>query len=106
MPEVIQRKYFVDLFFKQSYAVLFANFVIPLPVAYIFRDALPAAWIGSWILALYVLTLGRVLLSRRYFASADRLSQPETWAWRAALLSWRSVLPAAIRNCWSSLAWC
>ncbi|MBH3426259.1 hybrid sensor histidine kinase/response regulator [Pseudomonas alkylphenolica] len=93
MPEVIQRKYFVDLLFRQSYAVLFANFVIPLPVAYIFRNALPLAGIVAWILAMYALTLCRVLHAKRYFSqSASRVEHPQTWGWHAAVLSWLASL--------------
>lgn len=93
MPEVIQRKYFVDLLFRQSYAVLFANFVIPLPVAYIFRDALPLAGIVAWILAMYALTLCRVLHAKRYFSqAASRVVHPQTWGWHAAVLSWLASL--------------
>jgi signal transduction histidine kinase/CheY-like chemotaxis protein len=100
MTEVIQRKYFVDLLFRQSYGVLFANFVIPLPVAYIFRHALPLTWIVTWIGAMYVLTLSRVLLSRSYFAQRHlQAEQALRWGWRATLLSWLSSL------LWGVLGW-
>ena len=101
MPEIIQRKYFVDLLFRQSYAVLFANFVIPLPVAYVFRHAVPLSWIIGWILAMYGLTAIRLLLSRTYFSQSPRIDhhQAQQWGWRASALSWMSSL------LWGVLGW-
>ena len=94
MPDAIQRKYLADLLFRQSQAVLLANFVIPLPVAYILRDALPIGGSALWIAVMYLLTACRVLQSRRYFTqhsppTGTRLKQ---WVWLAALLSWLSSL--------------
>lgn len=96
MPQTIQRKQLVDLLYRQSYAVLFANFVIPLPVAYVLRDALVLNEIIVWILGMYGLTLVRLVLSRRYFSRSATMEPREAanWGWRAALLSW-----------WSSLLW-
>ncbi|MGE8153912.1 ATP-binding protein [Pseudomonas vancouverensis] len=101
MPEIIARKYFVDLLFRQSYAVLFANFVIPWPVAFVFRHAVPWSWSAVWILAMYGLTTCRVLHSRRYFAQAKRdvSLRPQHWGWLAAVLSWLSSL------LWGVLGW-
>ncbi|AWY42188.1 response regulator [Pseudomonas putida] len=98
MPDMNQRQYFVDLLFRQSYAVLFANFVIPWPVAYIFRNALPLSGIGLWIVTMYGLTVWRVMLSRRYFSQASSRS-PQVWGWRAAVLSWLSSL------LWGLIGW-
>lgn len=99
MPGMIQRKYFVDLLFRQSYGVLFANFVIPLPVAYIFRNAVSWGEIAVWITAMYVLTVCRILLSRRYFKQAAQRDVSPDWAWWAAVLSWMSSL------LWGWLGW-
>ncbi|KAB0493654.1 ATP-binding response regulator [Pseudomonas vancouverensis] len=101
MPEIIARKYFVDLLFRQSYAVLFANFVIPWPVAFVFRHAVPWSWSAVWIVAMYGLTTCRVLHSRRYFAQAKRdvSLRPQHWGWLAAVLSWLSSL------LWGVLGW-
>ncbi len=99
MPDITWRKYFVDLLFRQSYGVLFANFVIPLPVAYIFRHTVPSSWIVVWITAMYGLTVCRVLLFRRYFAQSAHHVLPQSWGWRAAALSWLSSL------LWGLLGW-
>lgn len=101
MPNTIQRKYFVDLLFRQSYGVLFANFVIPWPVAYIFRDAVPTPWIGAWILGMYGLTACRLLLTRRYFSQSFKAAgaNPQAWGWAAAVLSWASSL------LWGVIGW-
>lgn len=101
MPEIIARKYFVDLLFRQSYAVLFANFVIPWPVAYVFRHAVPLSWSGIWILTMFVLNACRVLHSRRYFSQSKRDVQirAQHWGWLSAVLSWCSSL------LWGLLGW-
>ncbi len=91
----------IDLLFRQSYAVLFANFAIPLPVAYVLSEWVPANLLLSWIAALYLLTFFRIFLDRCYRRAADqRRSQDwRQWAWRFTLLSWAS---SAL---WGALAW-
>ncbi|MBZ7925370.1 response regulator [Ensifer adhaerens] len=91
----------IDLLFRQSYAVLFANFAIPLPVAYVLRDLLSEELLLSWVAALYLLTTARILLDWRY-----RRQKPEArsgdwrrWAWRFTLLSWISS------GLWGALGW-
>ncbi|WDZ81287.1 ATP-binding protein (plasmid) [Ensifer adhaerens] len=91
----------IDLLFRQSYAVLFANFAIPLPVAYVLRDLMPGHLLLSWVAALYLLTFARILLDWRY-----RRQKPEArsgdwrrWAWRFTLLSWVSS------GLWGALGW-
>lgn len=87
MNEVIQRNC-IDLLYRQSYAVLFANFVIPWPVAYIFRGAVSTQAVLGWVAVMYGLTVWRILLARRYFARANDVSlAPGPWGWQASLLS-------------------
>ncbi|SEN45167.1 His Kinase A (phospho-acceptor) domain-containing protein [Pseudomonas sp. ok272] len=101
MPDTNQRKYFVDLLFRQSYGVLFANFVIPWPVAYIFRDVATLSEIGAWILGMYGLTACRLMLALRYFEQSSKagIGNPQTWGWWAAGLSWASSL------LWGVIGW-
>lgn len=99
MPSISQRKYFIDLLFRQSYAVLFANFAIPIPVAYIFRNAVPVSGLVAWGAAMYVLTTCRILLAQRYFKHGNHSASPAQWAWRATVLSWLSSL------LWGWLGW-
>ncbi|WP_371234402.1 ATP-binding protein [Pseudomonas sp. QE6] len=94
-----QQRELVDLLFRQSYAVLFANLVIPLPVLYIFRNALSPTAMGVWLAALYVLTLGRIVLARAYFRQAPAGTPGKYWPWTATLLSWLSSL------LWGWLGW-
>jgi signal transduction histidine kinase/CheY-like chemotaxis protein len=85
----------VDLLYRQSYAVLFSNFVIPLPVAYVLWDAVPDEILLSWMAAIYGLTIARVWVSHRYFGLPWRRNNqtaenPLSWAWRFTVLSWAS----------------
>lgn len=89
----------IDLLYRQSYAILFANFVIPLPVAYMLRDAVPAAALLGWIGAMYGLTVARIILARLYFRRDSGAGQALTWAWRATAFSWAS---AAL---WGAVGW-
>ncbi|MFK0274590.1 ATP-binding protein [Ensifer sp. NPDC090286] len=91
----------IDLLFRQSYAVLFANFAIPLPVAYVLREWVPIDALLLWIAALYVLTSARLILDWRYRRQAreERNRKWRLWAWRFTLLSWIS---SAL---WGALAW-
>lgn len=94
-----QQRDLVDLLFRQSYAVLFANLVIPLPVLFIFRNALSPTAMVCWLAALYALTLGRIVLARTYFRQAPARAQGRNWLWSATLLSWASSL------LWGWLGW-
>lgn len=89
----------VNLLFRQSYAVLFANLVIPLPVLYIFRAALSPTTMVAWLATLYVLTLARIVLARRYFRQASAGTPGNLWLWTATALSWASSL------LWGWLGW-
>jgi signal transduction histidine kinase/CheY-like chemotaxis protein len=82
----------VDLLYRQSYGVLFVNFVLPLPVVYIFRHAVPAGWLLAWIGAVYLLTAGRIILARRYARRTDGADSALRWGWRSAAFSWVSGL--------------
>ncbi|AYC33732.1 hybrid sensor histidine kinase/response regulator [Pseudomonas cavernae] len=102
MQSTRQRTYLVDLLFRQSYAVLFANFVIPIPVAYILRNTLPLSGLLIWIAVMFALTLGRILVAQRYFKHGNRSTAPMRWAWWAwwaTVLSWLSSL------LWGWLGW-
>ncbi|WP_244513235.1 MULTISPECIES: hybrid sensor histidine kinase/response regulator [unclassified Ensifer] len=81
--------------------MLFANFAIPLPVAYVLREWVPANLLLTWIAALYLLTFARILLDWRYRREPDeqRKSDWGRWAWRFTLLSW---LSSAL---WGALGW-
>ncbi len=92
MHSRLQQRELVELLFRQSYAVLFANLVIPLPVLYIFRAALSPTAMGVWLAALYVLTLGRIVLARAYFRQAPAGTPGKYWPWTATVLSWASSL--------------
>ncbi len=85
----------VDLLYRQSYAVLFSNFVIPLPVAYVLWNAVPDKILLSWMAAIYCLTIARVWVSRSYFTlprhgNNRTVENPRSWAWRFTILSWVS----------------
>lgn len=99
MHNNLQQRDLVDLLFRQSYAVLFANLVIPLPVLYIFRNALSPTAMVCWLAALYALTLGRIVLARAYFRQAPAHTLGKNWLWGNTLLSWSSSL------LWGWLGW-
>lgn len=89
----------IDLLYRQSHAILFANFVIPLPVAYMLRDELPALVLLGWIGAMYGLAAARIVLARLYFRRTGGEGQALAWAWRATAFSWAS---AAL---WGAMGW-
>lgn len=78
------------LLYKQSYGVLFANFAVALPVLYVMREAAPAGVLAAWIGALYLLTLARVIVCRRFLRRAAGPVRP--WVRGFCLLSWTSGL--------------
>jgi signal transduction histidine kinase/CheY-like chemotaxis protein len=89
----------IDLLYRQSRAILLANLLIPWPVAYVLREAVPTAQLLGWIGAIYLLTAARLLLSRRYFAQANAEAEAPSWAWRFTGLS---VLSSLL---WGALGW-
>lgn len=78
------------LLYKQSYGVLFANFAVAVPVAYVMRDAVPGWLLGLWIGAVYLLTLARVAVSRRFLRRGPGPLRP--WVSGFCALSWTSGL--------------
>lgn len=89
----------VDLLFRQSRAILLANFVIPWPVAHVLREAVPGEQLLAWIGAIYVLTGARLLVSRSYFGRGAEAASPLAWAHRFTLLSILSSL------LWGAIGW-
>ncbi len=89
----------VDLLFRQSRAVLLANFIIPWPVAYVLREAVPGQQLLVWVGAIYALTLARLVLSSRYFKRGADEAKPRIWALRFAVLSILSSL------LWGAVGW-
>jgi hypothetical protein len=81
----------VDLLYRQSNAVLFANFVIALPVFHVLRPSVPVHMLFGWMAAVYLLTTLRIGLSWRYFRHRGDAS-PQAWARRFMVLSWLSSL--------------
>ncbi len=84
-------KALVEVFYRQSYAVLFANFVVPLPVAWVLREDVSLPVLVSWIVGVYLLTAARVVLAQLYRIQGDG-GRPLVWAWRSTVLSWASSL--------------
>ena len=89
----------IDLLYRQSYAILFANLVIPLPVAYVLRNEVPLATLLGWVGAMYGLTAARVVLAQLYFRREAGAVPAHIWAWRATWFSWVS---AAL---WGAVGW-
>lgn len=89
----------IDLLFRQSRAILLANFIIPWPVAYVLREAVPGQQLLIWIGAIYLLTGARLLVSRSYFGSSAVAADPAVWAHRFTLLSILSSL------LWGAIGW-
>ncbi|WP_244448732.1 hybrid sensor histidine kinase/response regulator [Bosea sp. LC85] len=98
-PGARLRAALVELLYRQSRAVLFANLVIPWPVAYVLREAVPGRQLLIWIGAVYALTGARLLLSYRYFRRGDQAPGPEVWARRFTVLS---VLSSLL---WGGVGW-
>lgn len=93
------REALVDLLYRQSRAVLFANLIIPWPVAYVLGEAVPGHKLLIWIGAIYALTGARLLLSHRYFRRVDDRVDAVAWARRFTLLSILSSL------LWGAIGW-
>lgn len=93
----------VDILYRQSYAVLFANFVIPVPVVYVLWDFVHGGILLFWTASIYILTIARVFLSRQYFKAhkdgVEETTSWKTWAWRFAVFSWISS------SLWGLLGW-
>ncbi|KAB0268850.1 ATP-binding protein [Microvirga brassicacearum] len=89
----------VDLLFRQSRAVLFANLIIPIPVAYVLWEVAAERWLLLWIATIWLLTGVRILLSHRYFADSEKASRAGSWARHFTVLSIFSSL------LWGAIGW-
>jgi signal transduction histidine kinase/CheY-like chemotaxis protein len=93
----------IDILYRQSYAVLFANFVIPVPVVYVLWDFIHSGILLFWTASIYILTIARVFISSQYFKlhppGAKKNADWKMWAWRFAVLSWISS------SLWGLLGW-
>ncbi|MBO9662539.1 hybrid sensor histidine kinase/response regulator [Dokdonella sp.] len=74
----------VDLLYRQSRAVLFANFVIPIPVVGVLWPYAPAMGLLAWAGAVYLATAARLALSLAYARRATP-ARSAVWAWRFAV---------------------
>lgn len=81
-----------NLLYRQSYGVLFANFVVAIPVAYVMSDSVPAWLLLAWGGALYLLTALRVVVNRRFLRSPGPPEALNRWVSGFSALSWLSGL--------------
>lgn len=77
----------IDLLYRQSRAVMFANLIIPWPVAYVLRHVVPGGQLLAWVASIYVLTGARIYLSHRYFRDSGKGWTSLAWARLFTLLS-------------------
>ncbi len=92
----------IELLYRQSFAVLFANLIIPFPVAYVFWGSMDQTLLIGWIGAIVALTLVRLVQALRFFQAkriGERTGAWKSWAWEFSVLSW---LTAAL---WGGLGW-
>ncbi|HCW18783.1 MAG TPA: sensor histidine kinase [Achromobacter sp.] len=80
------------LLYRQSYGVLFANFAIVIPVAYVMRASVPIWLLAAWAAALYLLTALRVVVNRRFLRRQTAPAELQTWVSTFCALSWLSGL--------------
>lgn len=78
------------LLYRQSYGVLFANFAVAVPVAYVMREIVPGGPLLAWLGAVYLLTLARVVVCRRFLRRGAGPLRP--WITGFCALSWSSGL--------------
>ena len=78
---------------------LIASLVVPWPVVYVLRDAVPVADLLIWAAAIQAMTAARWLLVRRYFRRSDGDPGIAIWARRFSLLSMLWALS------WCALGW-
>ncbi|MFY3129875.1 sensor histidine kinase [Achromobacter ruhlandii] len=78
------------LLYRQSYGVLFANFAVAVPVAYVMREIVPGGPPLAWLGAVYLLTLARVVVCRRFLRRGAGPLRP--WITGFCALSWSSGL--------------
>ncbi|WP_231586404.1 ATP-binding response regulator [Cupriavidus basilensis] len=97
----------VGLLYRQSNAVMFANFIIPLPALYVLQRGAPLTLLLGWLAVVYLLTAVRIFNSVQYFRharaegtapltpaslAAPRSLSPRAWAQRFTVMSWLSGL--------------
>lgn len=87
-----ERAALAGLLYKQSYGVLFANFAVVIPVAYVMRASVPYALLAAWAAAIYLLTALRVGLSRGFLRREVAPSALRRWVLGFSALSWLSGL--------------
>ncbi|EJO32747.1 sensor histidine kinase [Achromobacter marplatensis] len=80
------------LLYRQSYGVLFANFAIVIPVAYVMRASVPVWLLAAWAAALYLLTALRVVVNRRFLRRQVASADVPRWVSAFCVLSWLSGL--------------
>lgn len=80
------------LLYRQSYGVLFANFVVVIPVAYVMRDSVTSWMLAAWAAAIYLLTALRVGVSRAFLGRQVAPSATRRWVLGFSALSWLSGL--------------
>ncbi len=79
-----ERSALVDLLYRQSRAVLFANFAIPIAVVGVLWPHVPPAGLLAWAGAVYLASLARLALHLAYARRATP-AQSRAWAWRFAV---------------------
>lgn len=95
----------VDLLYRQSHAMLFINFVIPIPAVAVFWSHLPHALLLAWGASIMLATLARIALARGWSrhtqnpAMAARGDASRVWAWRFAVAC---GLSSAL---WGAMGW-
>lgn len=81
----------VRLLYRQSHGILFANFVIPAAVVYALRDTIAIRLLLVWMGAIYLLTIGRIVLSLMFFRHGESRGTPDQWVLRFTVFSWISA---------------
>lgn len=81
----------VRLLYRQSHGILFANFVIPAAVVYALRDTAGYSMLLLWMGAIYLLTIGRIVLSLMFFRHGETRATPAQWVFRFSAFSWVSA---------------
>ena len=80
------------LLHRQSYGVLFANFAVVIPVAYVMHGSVPSWLLAGWAAAIYLLTAFRVGLTRGFLRRRAAPSASRRHVLGFSALSWLSGL--------------
>ena len=89
----------IDFLYRQSYGSMIASLVVPWPVVYVLRDAVPVPNLLIWAATIQAMTGARWLLVRRYFLRSAGDPGIAIWARRFTLLSILWSLS------WGALGW-